>query len=339
MAEIIVLDEQKMLDHINDLPNQLEKAWTKLWIKNLDLDTNGIDHILIAGMGGSGIAGKLAKELFLSSPLPIDVWADYQLPGWVNNKTLFIAISYSGDTEETADATKTALERKAKVVAITKGGKLEELSKIHGFPLITIDYESSPREAVGWLYGSLLTLLTKQKLVPFKEDNYFEALKEFNEAVAQGKMAEKAEELVLSLSNKVPLVLTQPPLVAVARRWITQLNENSKTFAATAVLPELCHNTIVGLDFSIPEKLTVLFLESNFAFSRNNFRKRVIQKVFEQKEIPFIPLSVRSASPLAEQWLFIYFGDLLSYYLAGVYGVDPSPIESIDFLKDELKKA
>lgn len=338
-GQIVVLDEEKMLERINDLPNQFEKAWTTLWIKDLGFDTAGIDHILISGMGGSGIAGQLTKELFTNSPLPIDVWADYQLPGWVNDNTLFIAVSYSGDTEETVDATKTALERKAKVIAITTGGKLEELSKIHGFPLITIDYKSSPREAVGYLYGTLLTLLTKLKLVDFKEDAYFQALKELKDAVAEAKMAEKAEDLVMSLTNKVPLIITQQPLVAVGRRFVTQFNENSKSFAASFALPEACHNTIVGLDFSIPEKLTVLYLESNFAFSRNNLRKRVIQKIFENKEIPFTPLSVRSGSPLAEQWLLIYFGDLLSYYLAGVYGVDPSPIESIDFLKTELKKA
>jgi len=337
--QIVVLDESKMLGRINDLPTQLEKAWTNLWTKELGLDGTKFDRILIAGMGGSGIAGALAKELFADTPLLIETWADYQLPGWVNEKTLVIAVSYSGDTEETIDAAKTAIERKATVAVITTGGKLEELAKIHGLTLVKIEYPSSPREAIGWLYGSLLTLLAKLNLFPLKEDNYFQALKELRETVAQHKLPEKAQELVLSLNNKIPMLVTQPPLNPVARRWVTQFNENSKTFAVSFALPELCHNTIAGLDFAVPEKLVVLFLESNYAFSRNILRKKLVQKVFEAKEISFIPLSVRSGSPLAEQWLLIYFGDLLSYYLAGVYGIDPSPIETINQLKEGLKKA
>lgn len=337
-GEIIVLDEQKMLERINDLPNQLEKAWTSLWIKDLPIDPKGINRIIIAGMGGSGISGQLTKELFMDSPISIETWNDYGLPAWVNESTLFIAVSYSGETEETVDATKKALEKKAKILAISKGGKLEELAKINNFPLISVDYQSSPREAIGWLYGSLLTALTKLNLVPLKEEDYFKALSELKETVKKQIFPPKAEDLALSLSNKVPLILSYPPLTSVARRWLTQINENAKTFAFNANLPELCHNTLVGLDYAVPEKLTALFIESAYAFSRNTARRRIIEKVFSNKEIPFIPLTLRANSLLAEQWLFIYFGDLLSYYLAGVYGVDPSPIESIVYLKNELSK-
>lgn len=142
----------------------------------------------------------------------------------------------------------------------------------------------------------------------------------------------------MTLSNKVPMVLTSAPLGSVMRRWVNQFNENSKVFAFGAMVPELCHNTLVGIDFPIPEKLTVVYLESNFAFSRNNARKNLIEKLFNKNEVPFIPLSVRSENLLSEQLLLIYFGDLLSYYLAGVYGVDPSPVESINVLKEGLKK-
>ena len=148
----------------------------------------------------------------------------------------------------------------------------------------------------------------------------------------------KAEELAVELNNKVPLVIAHHPLRSVADRYRTQFNENSKTLALSSYLPEASHNTIVGLDFPIPEKLYVLFLESSFGFSRNVARKRVFQKLFEAKDIPFIPLSVKSSNSLVEQLLLLHFGDLLSYYLAGVYGIDPSPIDAIDQLKDELNK-
>lgn len=337
--QIVVLDEQKMLEKIHDLPNQLEKAWTNLWTKDIDLDKKDFDRIIIAGMGGSGIPGYLAKELLLDSPIPIDVWADYQLPGWVDEKTLFIAISFSGDTEETLDATKAALTKKAQVVAITKGGKLKEMAKTNKFPVISVDYDSSPREAVGHLYGSLLTLLAKLGVSSLKETDYFKALKELQQTAKEGSFPIKAQELVMTLNNKVPVIATQKPLTAVAKRWVNELNENAKTFAVSAEVPEMCHNLLVGLDFAVTEKIQILYLESNFANSRNILRRKVIEKLCAKKEIAFTPLSVRSGSVLAEQLLFIYFGDLLSYYLAGVYGIDPSPVESINFIKEELKKA
>lgn len=337
MAEqIVVLDEQKMLEKINDLPNQLEKAWTSFWIK--DVPKFEFDRIVICGMGGSGIAGALAQDLLRSSKISIDTWADYGLPGWVTDKTLVIAVSYSGDTEETLDAVKTALELKAPVIAISSGGKLAELSKIHDFLLIPVDYVSAPRVAIGWLYGLLITLLAKLQVAAITEKQFFVSITELKNTVTKQIFPPKAEELAMTLSNKVPMILTSAPLGSVMRRWVNQFNENSKTFAFGALVPELCHNTLVGIDFPIPEKLTVVYLESNFAFSRNNARKSIIEKIFSKNEVPFIPLSVRSENLLSEQLLLIYFGDLLSYYLAGVNGVDPSPIESINVLKEGLKK-
>ncbi|MEX1051815.1 MAG: bifunctional phosphoglucose/phosphomannose isomerase [Patescibacteria group bacterium] len=336
--QIIVLDEGKMEEKIRSFPDQLEKAWTTLWTKDVPHWEGKISHVVICGMGGSGIAGKLAKELFADQAIHFETWADYGLPSWVNAETLVIGVSHSGDTEETVDAVKTAVEKKLPLVVISTGGKLAELAQIHAIPIVAFEDASPPRAAIGYLYGSLITLLTKLKLVNFLETQYFQALDELRKATADPKFTDKAEELAISLNNKVPLIAASHPLTAVADRWVTQLNENSKTFAVSATVPELCHNTLVGVDFSIPEKLSVLVLESKYAFSRNIARKKIIEKAFLKKQISAVPLSVSSNSLLAEQWLLLQFGDWLSFYLAGVYGVDPTPVDSINFLKEELKK-
>ncbi|QQG50088.1 MAG: bifunctional phosphoglucose/phosphomannose isomerase [Candidatus Berkelbacteria bacterium] len=337
--QIVVLDEGGMLGKIHDLPNQFEKAWTSLWTKDVDVNIKGVTNVIICGMGGSGISGLLLQELTReASTVPIHVWSDYSLPGWVNEDTLVIACSFSGDTEETLDAVKVAVEKKCRIAAITSGGKLAELSKIHNFPIVSVTYESSPRAAIGWLYGSLLTLMAKLELVGVKENNYFQALDELKKTVDKKIFPPKAEELAISLNNKIPLIFAHSPLASLAKRWVNQLNENSKTFAFAGVVPELCHNTIVGTEFAVPEKLMILYLESKYGFSRNNARHKILHKWFDKEHIPFVPLSVKSGSLLAEQWLLIYFGDLLSFYLAGVYGADPSPIEPIKFLKEELGK-
>ena len=336
--EIIVLDEGKMEQKIQDFPNQLEKSWTSLWTKDLKEPDQPIKRVLICGMGSSGIVGKLAKELFADQKISIDTWADYGLPAWVDSSTLIVGISYSGETEETVDAIKTAVKKKLSIYTISKGGKIKELSEINGFPCFNVDFEGAPRAAIGWLYGSLITLLTKLKLVNFTEQTYFQALDELKDAISKNSFPEKAESLAITLNNKVPVIVASAPITAVANRWVTQLNENSKTFALSAPVPELSHNTVVGLDYSIPEKITVIVLESKYEFSRNTARKKIIDKIFTKKDIPSTPLSVASKSLLAEQFLLIHFGDWLSFYLAGVYGVDPTPVESIKFLKEELKK-
>ncbi len=337
--QIIVLDEQKMLTKIMELPNQLEAAWTSLWVKDIGLTKEGINNIVFCGMGGSGISGAIVHELMeQSSSVPSTVWNNYGLPTWVNEQTLVVAVSYSGDTEETVDAIKVAVEKKTKLVAISTGGKVAELAKIHGFPLVEVKYQSAPRAAIGWLLGSVITVLTKLELLNIKEPDYFAALNELKATIGKKIFPDKAEELAISLNNKVPMIFSAPPLNGIAKRWVNQFNENAKTFATANFLPELCHNTIVGTEYAVPEKLMVLFLESRYAFSRNLARAKVLHKWFDSQHIPFVPLSVKSTSSLSEQWLLIHFGDLLSFYLAGVYGVDPTPITSIDFLKEELKK-
>ncbi|MEK7171167.1 MAG: bifunctional phosphoglucose/phosphomannose isomerase [Patescibacteria group bacterium] len=336
---IIVEDSGKMLEKIMDLPIQLEKSWTNIWTKSLPVTSNNFDKVIIAGMGGSGIAGALLVDLFENKlTRPVSLWADYGLPGWANDKTLLIAVSYSGDTEETIDVVKAAVERKMPVIAVSSGGKLEELSGIHGFPILKIDYQSPPRAAIGCLYGALLTIMAKLELIDLTEKTYFQAVEELKITIQRKSFQSKAEELAVTLNNKVPIILAYSPLVAVAKRYLNQFNENSKTFAVAAAVPEACHNLVVGTDFAVPEKLIVLFLESKYGFSRNIARQKVLEKTFTEKDIPFMPLSVKSGSPLAEQLLFLHFGDLLSFYLAGVYGVDPTPVEAIVQLKGELAK-
>ena len=164
-GQIVVEDPQNMLDKILDLPDQLEKAWTSIWTKSLPITGDSFDKVVIVGLGGSGISGSLFLDLYgRKLAKPVTVWADYGLPGWADNRTLLVAVSYSGDTEETLDSVKNAVERKSPIIAISSGGKLEDLAGINGFTLLKVDYKSPPRAALGYLYGSLLTVMTKLSL-------------------------------------------------------------------------------------------------------------------------------------------------------------------------------
>jgi len=337
--QIVVLDEQKMLEKIMDFPNQLEKAWTSYWIKDLGLDKSSISHVILVGMGGSGIAGALAAELAGSQAnMTVTTWNDYQLPAFADNRTLVVAISYSGNTEETIDALRAAHQKNIPAICITSGGKLKEVAAIGANKVLEIDYQAPPRAALGWLFGAVLTILGKLEIAPVTEKYFFDALEALKKVVSQNTFKEKAQKLAIELNNKIPLIVAYQPLTSLAKRFANQINENAKTFAVAACLPEANHNLIVGLDYPSPEKLVVLSVESKFGFSRNAARSKVLTKLMREKEISHIPLLVNSANPLAEQLLFLHFADLVSYYLAGVYGVDPTPIEVVDKLKKELEK-
>ncbi|MEK7548408.1 MAG: SIS domain-containing protein [Patescibacteria group bacterium] len=336
---IVVLDKEKMLEAIQSWPDQLEAAWSSHWTKDPPIIPSGIEQVLICGLGGSGIAGELLKEFGEGiSPRIILTWADYRLPHWVNQKTLVVLVSYSGDTEEVIDAAKLALAKKIPTIALTGGGKLAALLEENDRPVLKIDFKGAPRTSLGSQYGLLLVLAAKLDLLPVSEKEFFLALKEFSQVVREKAFFSKAQNLALTLNNKVPVILAHRPLTAVARRWQTQLNENSKTFGLAADLPEAGHNFIVGLDFAVTEKLAIFYLESAYGFSRNLARRKLLGELLLAKGIGVTPIAVETSHLLSEQWLMIYFGDLLSYFLAGVYGIDPSPVEIIEQLKTKLAK-
>jgi len=335
MTEVVVQDKGKMLEKIQALPKQFIDSWTSLWTKDLPWKKEGIKKVVIAGMGGSGVVGRLACDLFQAdSELIFSLLSDYNLPAWVSGDTLVIVVSYSGNTEEMLSVASQCKARKARLVVITSGGKLLEHLESPGY--LAVDYHSQPRLAIGWLYGLLLVLLSKMKLVNLSEAKYMAAVEELETVVKNKTFLEKAEMLAVNLSNRIPIIVGYPPQSAVAYRWQTDINENAKTTAFSATIPEFCHNLLAGLDFPSMEKLALVLIESKYAFSRNVARGKVLENLASKRGLTLFPISVRSGSALAEQMLYLYFGELFSYYLAGINGIDPSPIEVIETFKKDL---
>lgn len=342
------LDAGSMLAHINALPEQVNSAW--MHSQKLDLPAyENIRQIVVCGMGGSAVGGELLSALVEdSSPVPIAVNRGYDLPACVDGpETLVIALSHSGNTEETLSAAGQAIGRKAHLLAITTGGKLAELAGKSNSAVWLFDYKSPPRAAIGWLYGLVLAAFSRLGFVDHLDkdiEQSVELLRHNKTFLGAGQPSGKntAKEIALALADRVPVIWGSGFLAPVAYRWKTQINENAKTAAYHEVLPELDHNSVVGITYpdEPADHITIVQLISKrYDHPRVAIRQQVTAEIFEQYGLDVRGIEAQGESRLAQQFELIQLGDYVSFYLAMLNGVDPTPIPSINELKERLAQA
>lgn len=290
-----------------------------------------IDNIVICGMGGSAIAGDILKCYFADTKISIAINRDYFLPPSTNSKTLVIASSYSGNTEETISAFRNALRIGAKIVAITSGGKLETLCKTSNIPLVKIPAKMQPRNALSYSFFAMLTMLTNSKLVP----NRFLEVQELVKSINMGALKEKGEELALKLKDKVPLIYSSERYRAIGIRWKQNFNENSKVHAFANVFPELDHNELVGFA-NLKADYYVIIIEDDNDYTKVKDRIRITKDLIKNRKIGITEMVMKGDNLLLKMFTAVIIGDWASYYLALQYGVDPTPVDVIKELKQRL---
>jgi glucose/mannose-6-phosphate isomerase len=306
-----------------------------------------VNKILILGMGGSAIGGDLLRALVEPEcAVPIAINRDYTVPAFVNAETLVIASSYSGNTEETLTAFDEASKRDAVLLAITTDGELAQRARELGAPLLTFSYKSQPRAALGYSLVSLIGIVQKLGFVADKTGDLEEAI-----AVMQALQEEiketvpvtenPAKQLAKRLYGNLPVVYGAGYLAEVAHRWKTQFNENAKAWSFFEPLPELNHNAVVGYQCpeELAERILVVMLVSSLDHPRNKARFQVTQEILAKHGIAYETVETRGQSPLAQMLSAIHFGDYVSYYLALLYEVDPTPVKVIDYLKERLAQS
>jgi len=300
-----------------------------------------IDKIVVCGMGGSAVAGDLVKRF---SRVPFFTNRGYLLPVFTNRSTLLVALSYSGNTAETLSALTRGIEAGASILVIASGGKLEQICNAQDLPFLKIPAGYQPRSAVGHLTLPLLAILSRIGLV--REIGPWEALLA---GLAQVKARcslntpsdeNPAKRLAETLAGHIPVVYgTVDNTDVVAMRFKTQFNENAKQPAFWNAFPELNHNELVSLvRADLFANQHVLLLENAYDLPENRARIEITSSLLEKSEIPFTKLVAEGKSELAQVFSQIYFGDYLSYYLAILNGVDPTPVEPIENFKRALAK-
>jgi glucose/mannose-6-phosphate isomerase len=338
------LDKSGMGSQIRGLPGQCRQAWDKASLFKLPSDYSQVDKVVVLGMGGSAIGGDLLKGLTASSSRPLVlVQRDYDLPAWVDEKTLVIAASYSGNTEETLSAFTQALKKNCKKLVISTGGRLTEFAHQNGVPVFVIEHVSPPRAALGY---SLLPLLAIMQNLGFlsgeaaEVDGMVSALKMMCQSWQEDSPQDRNQAKMLAgrLYGKIVIIYGAGILTDVARRWKTQINENSKQWAFFETLPELNHNAVLGYRYptGTADRVYVLFLRCQSLHPRTLIRYKVTGELLENSGIPYQYLDSQGGNGLKHVMNLLLLGDWVSYYLAMLNGIDPSPVPEIDLLKKRL---
>ncbi len=339
-------DPDGMLARIKELPMQCRQAWQAAMDFKLPANYRNVNRVVILGMGGSAIGGDLVRTLIQDeSKIPVIVHRDYGLPAFVDDNTLLIASSYSGNTEETLSGFEPALKTGAKKIAITTGGKLGQIAEKYKIPVFKIEYKAQPRAALGFSFIPTLGIMQKLGFINDKSADVAETvsvLESLSEKLGENSPAKSnpAKQIAQRLHGNLPVIFGAGIAAEAAHRWKTQLNENSKTWAFYEVFPELNHNATVGfpLPAELISKIRVIMLRSPLYNARVKLRYDVTSGLLKQAGVAYEFVDAEGKSPLAQMTSLISLGDYVSYYLAMLYQVDPTPVKAINYLKEQLGK-
>jgi len=344
--EIFVIDTSTMYGLIKKFPGQVEEAMALGKAAPAKSGARRVQNVVLCGLGGSAIGGDLLKS-YLSGELtvPFLVNRHYVLPKFVGKDSLVIISSYSGNTEETATAFGEALKRGAKILCISSGGSVEKLARKKKIPLITIPGGLPPRAALGYSFFPLLIALTKLGLIRNKSREMAETLALLREKSEEygnpDAPANKALQIAGQLKGRLGVVYSSTERFdAVATRWRGQMAENGKSLMFGHVLPEMNHNELVGWKSLTDQmrEMQVILLRDKDDHPRVKVRMDITKGILAGHTSHITEVWSEGTSLLARMFSLVYLGDWVSFYLAILHGVDPTPVKVIDLLKDELSK-
>lgn len=309
---------------------------------DFDFEPKGeIDNVVVAGMGGSALAASMVVA-WPGPKVPFVVNRQYSIPGFVSDKTLFVASSYSGNTEETLAALKEAEDSGAQIFIITAGGKLDEIAHEKYYPMAKIPGGMQPRMAVWYNYRALLELLEKSGLETGLTDE-LESTTEFLEQESSRWRADVptqdnlAKQIAEQVMGKTPVIYAGPGLSAAAYKWKIDFNENAKNVAFYNQWPEFNHNEFIGwTSHPIEKPFQPIELLSDLENERVNKRFEISNRLLSGRMPKAIEVQAEGSSKLEHLLWIIMLGDFVSIYTAILNGINPTPVDLIEQLKEEL---
>ncbi len=331
-----------------DALGAVEKQWQQLddvFTLPENAQFEGVDHIIVAGMGGSALAAMIVQS-WPALKIPLTIVRNYDLPAYVGPKTLVIASSYSGTTEETLEALKQAAAQQAQIAVIASGAALAEIAKDQGYPVLILPHYPQPRYAVLSSLKALLTILARANAIDgdaaFAE---LEQSKTFLQAQTALWRADvptaknPAKQLAQELIGKSVVVYSGPKLYPAAYKWKISFNENAKQVAWVNQLPEFSHNEFIGWSKQPVDKpYAVIDLRSSLEHERVQKRFEVTARMLSGMR-PEPHVITVEGNTLLEQLLWASaFGDFVSIYTALLNDLNPAPVLLVESFKKELNK-
>lgn len=316
---------------------QLEEALEIGNNANLTKHATPIHNVVITGLGGSGIGGKIVSQLVAKEcKVPIIINNDYSLPEFVNENTLVIASSFSGNTEETLAALEIAKDKKAQIACITSGGKLLEIATLNNYNHIILPSGDSPRAMLTYSLTQQFSLLYHYGLISDRFKQEIEnSVALLNSGITEIK--EKAEQLAKNIYQKTVVIYSDASFEGVSVRMRQQLNENAKVLCWHHVFPEMNHNELVGWAGGDKEK-AVIVLRNDSDNLRTQTRMDISKEVITKYTSSYFEIFSKGESEIQKALYLILLGDWVSVYLAEMRGVDPIEVRVISHLKGELAK-
>ena len=363
--EMIDLDDQSSYEkfdpsglrwRLQGMPAQCSQAWSEARKTKFPDEWQHCTEVIVAGMGGSAIAGDLAADLAgRGSGVPIRVVRDFRIPGLLSETRpnqplkpgqLVIICSFSGETEETLAMFDHARSAGSAMAVITGGGELERRATDASIPIMTVDAPGEPRSAVGYNLLLLASLLDRIGVINVSDQAVVEAVEAAKSMVAKVGTAvpeetNLAKSLARDLLGRLTLVYGGGNLSGMALRWKTQINENGKSWAFAELFPELLHNTVESFPGGpeIRKRATALLLKPHQASPELERRYAVLGETLDQSGIDRRTLTGVPGGPLAQSLSMIVLGDHLSYYMGLLNGINPSETPNIDLFKERLSSS
>jgi glucose/mannose-6-phosphate isomerase len=346
-TELRKMDPARMLRMVAEMPQHIEKAIVISSSVPIGVPGSGFKHVVVAGMGGSAIAGDVLRTLMEErASVPCSVVREYASPPFIGQQTLLFCSSYSGNTEETLSLYEDAKRRAVRVVCLGSGGELERRALVDGVPFLKMEEGLAPRAAIGYSFFMMYDVLRRTSLLPEEPGETDETVSLLK---AKARIYDEetptsqnpAKKLAAELLNKLILVYGSRLTSCISLRWKCQFNENSKTPAFVNSFPELNHNEIVGWNGlkSLKAAAEVVVLRDRSEHPRVARRIGITLELMRDDGVQTKEVWSEGQSLLTRIFSLIYLGDFVSIYLGILYGEDPTPVRRINELKQRLSEA
>jgi glucose/mannose-6-phosphate isomerase len=348
MTEGLVLDDLNYINQVDTsdalgfAAKQPEQLLYQFGISKESLQNSPIKNVVFSGMGGSSLVAELVTT-WPKLPVPFVISKGYEIPEWMNENTLFICASYSGNTEETLESLDAAIEKNAQIVIITHGGKLLERAEAGGFTAAQLPQCPQPRTGIFYAYRAVVEIfvatgLANETAIAELEsvvENLVNATTSWKENVVTTN--NYAKQLALEMEGKTPIIYGGSLTYPAAYKWKIDVNENAKNTAWCNQLPEFNHNEFIGWDSHPVEKpFAVIDLLSSFEHERILKRFEVTDRLLSGKRPKSINIEAQGKTVLEQLLYLVLLGDFATTYLAILNNVDPTPVDLVERFKKEL---